>query len=321
MQEFRKEFISVLKDAVIALLILGIILSSLYVYAGRWPPMVVIESPSMSHNEGDPPSSQLGVIDTGDIVAVKTVSRRDDIVTYIEGRASGHSTYGQYGDVIIFRPDGDEDKTPVIHRPVLYLEYNHTSEAFDIPALAELDYGDDWESSEEGSGVYGISGDIIIRNYGHRNVILDIDLDELIEYRHNGYLTMGDNNIRNSLGVYDQGNLRNINEPVKLEWVEGKARGELPWFGSLKLIYMGRTDSVPSNTWRNLVISVIVLISLPVAFEYVLDHYNKDDGDGDDGNEGGIDNDENGKDSGDNKGSGKRESETEPLEVDSNIYY
>jgi len=275
MEDLKDELIPILKDAAIALLILGIILSSLYVYTGRWPPMVVIESPSMSHGEGEPPASQIGVIDTGDIVAVKSINCPDDIVSYVEGRHSGYSSYGQYGDVIIFRPDGSEDKTPVIHRPVVYIEYNETADGFDIPTLADLAYGEDWES-DEGERVYGLTENIIIYDYGHRDVILEIDLGGLTEYQHDGFITMGDNNIRNSRGIYDQGNLRNIEEPVKIEWIEGKARGELPWFGSIKLIYMGRTDSIPSNTWRNLVISIIVIISAPMVLEYAINHYKGD---------------------------------------------
>ncbi len=282
MQEYRDEIVQVLKDAAVALLILAIILSSLYVYTGRWPPMVVIESASMSHGEGDPPESMLGVIDTGDIVAVKTVNDRHEIVTYIEGRASGYRTYGQYGDVIIFRPDGSEDKTPVIHRPVLYIEYNETADGFDVPDLADLTYEKDWQS-DEGERVYGLTKNIILNDYGHRDVTLEIDLGSFLnsdnEYQPDGFITMGDNNIDNNRGIYDQGNLRNINEPIRIEWVEGKARGELPWFGSLKLIYMGRTESVPPNTWRNLIISIAVIISLPIIIEYALDYYKKKDKD------------------------------------------
>ncbi len=276
MEDLKDEVIPILKDVFIALLILGIILSSLYIYTGRWPPMVVIESPSMSHCEGDPPASRIGVIDTGDIVAVKSIRSRDNIISYVEGRDVGHRSYGQYGDVIIFRPDGSEDKTPVIHRPVLYIEYNETADGFDAPSLEHLTYGEEWESDEEGDGVYGLTENIIIYDYGHRDVLLEINLGDLADYRHDGYITMGDNNIRSNKGIHDQsGGMRNINEPVKIEWIEGKARGELPWFGSIKLLYISRIDSVPNNTWRNLVVSIILIIALPMVLEYVIDYYKK----------------------------------------------
>jgi len=272
MEEYREEIVMILKDAAIALIILTIVLSSLFIYTGRWPPMVVVESPSMSHGEGTPPISQYGVIDTGDIVAVKSVSYIDEIVTYVEGRGTGHRTYGQYGDVIIFRPDGSEDRTPVIHRPVLYLEFNETSGGFDVPTLSELQYGLDWNTSQ-GEIVNNLSETLYIYDYGHKDVTLSIELDKLLRYEHSGFITMGDNNIQNDEGRYDQRYLANINEPVKLEWIEGKARGELPWFGSIKLVYMGRTEHIPSNTWRNLAISIIILISLPIILEYFVDYY------------------------------------------------
>lgn len=272
MEKYQKEIVSVLKDAFVALIILGVILSSLYLFTGRWPPMVVVESSSMSHGEGDPSVSHLGVIDTGDIVAVKKASERENIVTYVEGKGTDHRTYGQYGDVIVFRPDGSDEHTPVIHRPVLFLEYNETSNGFDVPNLSKLQYGKDWETSQ-GEIVYGLSENLYIYDYGHKDVTVVINLERLVEYEHSGFVTMGDNNLRNDQGIIDQGNLRNINEPIKLEWIEGKARGELPWFGSIKLIYLNRTDSVPRNTWNNLVISIILLISIPIILEYAVEYY------------------------------------------------
>ncbi len=150
MAEIEETIIGIGKDILISLVILGIILGSLYAFSGRWPPMVVIESGSMMHTQ----ESRIGVIDPGDIVIVQE-SDMEDITTYVEGRASGYRKYGQYGDVIIFEPDGDRQETPIIHRAVLYLEEN-TSEkgTFDIPTLQNLEHGTDWDSdtNEDGSG-------------------------------------------------------------------------------------------------------------------------------------------------------------------------
>jgi signal peptidase len=121
------------RDIVTAFVIVAVIMLSLYAYCGIWPPMVVVESGSMEH----PPSpfehkSYIGVIDTGDMVFVKKVnaSQGADVITYVQGEASGYSRYGGYGDVIIYRPNGLKyrgDGTPVvpiIHRLVVWIDVN-----------------------------------------------------------------------------------------------------------------------------------------------------------------------------------------------------
>ncbi len=269
MKDVRTELITLGKEIAITLLIVAIVLISLYGYSGRWPPMVVVESSSMSHSE----SSQIGVIDTGDIVVVKTVEP-DNIVTYVEGRANDYSTYGQYGDVFIFRPMGSHTQTPIIHRPVVYLEFNGTS--FDIPSLKHLDFGTDWWSPQGRDQWWGLNQTVSIINYGHRNVNVTIRLSPLIRYGHSGFITMGDNNIRGGTGILDQ-NAGICPAPVKGEWIEGKARGELPWFGIMKLAVMGKTDAVPNNSMVNLVISLVLIMVIPFVADEVKNHFYPDE--------------------------------------------
>lgn len=281
MVNIKEEAISLGKDFAIALIILSIILGSLYVYSGRWPPMVVVESSSMSHSE----SSQLGIIDTGDIVVVKETPF-DDIITYVEGKAVGHSTYGQYGDVIIFRPMGSTERTPVIHRPVVHIEYNSTSRSFDVPSLEPLEFGVDWWAPQ--GRWYDLNESLSIIGYGYRSVNVTIRLNDLLHYGHSGFITMGDNNIAPkdapTEGRYDQLYSNICPAPVKDEWVEGKARGQLPWFGILKLSVMGRTDDVPANSVVYLVLSIAAIIAAPFVVDHVrrklFDHDVIDDVDG-----------------------------------------
>lgn len=276
MNDLKHEAVSLGKDILIAFLIIGIILGSLYIYSSRWPPMVVIESSSMSHDDSTPPISQLGVVDTGDIVVVKD-SGRDDIVTYLEGMAQGHRTYGQYGDVLIYRPMGSDRRTPIIHRSLMYLEYNNTGgkRSFDIPSLDKLEYDEVWET-DQGEKSHGLNGTLTIHDYGYENVEVTIDLGRLIDYGHSGFITMGDNNFRGNTAHYDQG-VGICPAPVKEDWIDGKARGELPWFGTLKLVYLGKTSMVPRNTWNNLMISIIVIIALPFMIDYSIDHLKKEE--------------------------------------------
>ncbi len=263
--DLKEQLVDTFKDAAIAFLILLIILGSLYGYSGRWPPMVVVESSSMSHSN----PSQLGVVDPGDIVVVKQTDNLD-IETYVEGKADDHRTYGQYGDVIIYRRLGNPRRTPIIHRAVIYLMYNETSHTFDIPALEGLEYGEDWTTSQ-GERTRGLNGSVIIHDYGYDDIQVKIDLKPLTDTGHSGFITMGDST-RTNAPMYDQRSSI-CPEPVKKGWVEGKARGELPWFGTLKLITTGKTGDIPMNTWVNLSISLAVILGVPFILDVVERRY------------------------------------------------
>src|SRR3989304_7218406 len=89
------------RDGVVALLVVAAVSGGIFAYTQVWPPLVVIESPSMQHGHT---TSAIGVIDTGDLVLVQSAPTRGDVVTWVEGRGSGHSTYGDYGEVTTSRP-------------------------------------------------------------------------------------------------------------------------------------------------------------------------------------------------------------------------
>ena len=271
MDNLEKQIKSIGKDVLISLIILILILGILFVYSGRWPPLVVIESSSMSHGEGNPPNSKLGVIDTGDIVIVKE-TKKDDITTYIEGKAKEDKTYGQYGDVLIYKALGREE-TPIIHRPILYLKYDDGY--FDIPSLKDLEYGEDWSIENDitpGTEKWNdVSGTIYIHDYGYADKEVRIELSPLLKYEHSGYITMGDHNPK----IDQNPNDPICPEPVKEEWIEGKARGELPWFGILKLTAIGKTSYIAQNSWYYLIGSIILILASPFVVEYCIEVYDK----------------------------------------------
>jgi len=240
------------RDVLITILVAVILIVSLYAYTQNWPPLVVIESGSMRHSK----DSQIGVIDAGDMVLVKKIHSRHDVVTYVEGRKIGYVRYGGYGDVIIYRKNGYTDITPVIHRAIVWVEYNDSSGNFDAPDL----------------GLYNVS-QIIIDNYFRDGRALVINLSAVP--KNSGFITMGDNN-----GMYDQawmsdGHGRRVG-PIMVEWVVGKAVGEIPWFGGIKLYLTDKNprdgygkEAVPDNSWRNLKISIIILITIPITADIV----------------------------------------------------
>src|SRR5688572_5813549 len=84
----RRDFALLLaRDVAFAVLLVGLVIGALFAYARVWPPMVVVESGSMQHSDV---RSHLGVIDTGDLVLLQSVSSGSDVVTYVDGRVSGY---------------------------------------------------------------------------------------------------------------------------------------------------------------------------------------------------------------------------------------
>jgi len=259
-----------LRDLAIFGLIFAIGLGALFAYTQVWPPMVVVESSSMQHSDSE---SFLGVIDTGDYVLVQATPLRSQIVTWVEGRAQNYRTYGDFGDVIIFRPPPRPADTPIIHRAILWLEWNATTGGgWDAPSLLALSRSE-W-SARDGSGnplpyPYNIDGDLTLYNVGYGGDLTRVLPVSVMLPRISGFITMGDNN------AYSSGADRWI---VPQDHVIGHARGELPWFGLLKLTIapagyccQGWGDPrAPQNSWNALAASLVALVVIPVAADYGL---------------------------------------------------
>jgi signal peptidase len=266
--KLKKTLLEMGKDILIAFAIVGIVLALLFAYCGVWPPMVVVESGSMEHFDD---RSEFGVIDTGDMVFVKSISGAEDVVTYVDGSKSGYSTYGAYGDVVIYRPNGlDEDPisgapvVPIIHRAVVWIDVNtslcsnvsgnfdYAHCSFDVPSL----------------GKWGVTEDIHLYPYGHASKNVTIRLGGILSFfafsnkiPHGGFITLGDHNTGTDQPGY---------EPVLTEWVVGKAIGEIPWFGLIKLKVTGANlNDVPGNSWAGLLITIALIITIPILFDFL----------------------------------------------------
>lgn len=248
------------KDVVISIIIVLVIFLSLYAYAQTWPPIVVIESGSMQHGD----LSHIGTIDTGDIVIVKKVYSADDVVSYVEGRMKGYETYGDYGDVIIYKCHGEL----IIHRAIVYLHWN----------------GKEWKIRGFENGNYPswlhITKDYItIDNVGyeHKKIIINLQKLNPNVVGKEGFITMGDHNLaRFGPSAYDQstsGFIPICPYLVNYNMIVGVARGEIPWFGAIKLyLTHTNTEEIPSNTNVNLAISLIVLVAGSVSIDYAIAH-------------------------------------------------
>ena len=269
--KLKKSLLGVAKDVVIAFTIVCIVMIALYAYCGIWPPMVVVESGSMQRFDD---KSVVGVIDTGDMVFVKKVNGVGDITTYVDGEGS-YTRYGNYGDVVIYRPDGLRERTlrdnltetvvPIIHRAVIWIAVN-TSKCQDLSG-GGFDY-DNCTFDVPSLARYGTRDTIILSNYGYWKDPVAINLGSIMdnyEFKkvepHSGFITKGDHN-------FEVDQIYGRYEPVLPEWIVGRAVGELPWFGLIKLKVTGSPlTGVPRNSWTGLYTSIFLLLFIPLLFD------------------------------------------------------
>ncbi len=241
----------------------AVVLGGLFLFSGNWPPLVVIESGSMQHNNQ---TSSFGVADIGDVIIPQAISSPQEVITYVEGRATGYATFGDYGDVLLFRRL--TDNRLIIHRPMFRLLWNDSVAGFDIPSLLNLERGVDWDASASSPLGLQSPDEVFIHNATFRDLSIEFFMStftsQVVSPRctqeNPCYVTMGDNNAPE----YDR-------PLVRHSWVLGRARGELPWLGLLRLVLTGTyaigDGRVAGNSWTSLGVLVLLLIGIPVAWD------------------------------------------------------
>ncbi|SNZ14898.1 signal peptidase, endoplasmic reticulum-type [Natronoarchaeum philippinense] len=191
------EAVIVFKDVASSVGIVLVIGLLLFGISGVWPPLVAIESGSMNPHmqKGD-----LVFIMQEDRLTPDAAVEGTGIVTYQQGKETGYSTFGSYGDVIVFQPNG-QDRTPIIHRAMFYVEE-----------------GENWYEKANESHIEADSCEEI----------------NACSAPHSGFVTKGDNPQTNQ--QYDQVNQYQI---VKPEWIQGTAEVRIPWLGCIRLEFSG----------------------------------------------------------------------------------
>lgn len=254
-------------EPLVALAIIVLLLVALFAYTQNWPPVYVVESDSMQHGSND----QVGLINTGDLVLAQKVPL-SSITPYVSGISSGYSTYGEFGDVILYWPNG-QGSTPIIHRAILYLQWDPQSLSYNASDLAGLPCG------TEPNAVYayipaagqppncdttGLDYQLNLYGIGWMGVNLSIDLNPRTSTigTHSGFLTMGDNN-----PTADQPTLSQL---VEAGWIIGVARGMIPWFGAVKLLLQGQAGEVPPQSWQFLGLTIVGVILIAFGIHYAL---------------------------------------------------
>ena len=104
--------VQIVRDLVSSALVVLLVGLVLFAISGVWPPMVAVESGSM---EPQMSRGDLVVVVEETRFAPSTALNSTGVVTYRRGKQSGYRTFGSYGDVIIYQPNGSGG-TPIIHR-------------------------------------------------------------------------------------------------------------------------------------------------------------------------------------------------------------
>jgi signal peptidase I len=258
-QVFYRARDSLYFEPLVALALVVLLLVGLYAYTQNWPPIYVVESDSMQHGSDD----QVGLLNTGDLVLAQKIDP-SHIQTYANGLSSGYTTYGEYGDVILYEPNGLTG-TPIIHRSILYLVADGGG-TFSAPSLAGLPCGSApnavYRSSDIGGcGWSHMIGTLTLLHVGWRSLNLSLSLGSFGTT--SGFVTLGDNN-----PITDQ--TAGLSGLVQAGWVLGVARGMIPWFGALKLGLEGNAQEVPTQSWQFMGITVIALVLAAFAIHYAL---------------------------------------------------
>lgn len=252
---------SLARDLIWVVCVVGGIALALYLLCGTWPAVVTIESGSMIPH-----------MNIGDLVVVVEENRFGELQTWDDGKVSGYRKFGDYGDVIIYRPNGYTDfwaqvgllpfsgQHPIIHRamtwteageqvpqyinvykgsvtPAVYLPLTAagtTDNGYTILAAANAtETANDTASNKDITITSAAFGNYVIpARYVDGNSGYIRDMGTTTD--HGGYITKGDNNPTSDQGSLFYTNTGKI-EPVQKDWVVGKALFAVPYVGLLPL--------------------------------------------------------------------------------------
>ena len=189
------ETVMMTRDVLSSVAIVAAVALLLFGVSGIWPPLVAVESGSMEPNmqRGD----LVFVVEDGRFAGSNTIADTG-VVTLERGQEAGYTKFGNPGDVIVFRPNGNPATTPVIHRAHFWVEKNER-----------------WVETKASESIVG-----------------DATCQEVpnCPAPYAGFITKGDHN-----PGYDQTGGGADTGIVKPDWITGKAQYRIPWLGHIRL--------------------------------------------------------------------------------------
>ncbi len=250
----KRETLETIAVVIISIAIVGGAYAYIQFSSDVNPTFTTVESQSMQHGKG----SKIGVIDTGDMVVLKNKDKYR-LQSYIDGRKSGYSTFGEYGNVVVFdRGHGN----PVIHRLILWLDYDAATKKWSAPSLENYDKSL-WECTDTDNW-NSLSGTLRLMNVGYSDKTGVVNLDLLASsYPFSGFLTMGDNrdnyNFDQSIGI--------TKGLVTMKSINSVAWIEIPWGGVIKVMNSRGHDVI--DTWVPNAIPCMALGIISILFIFM----------------------------------------------------
>jgi signal peptidase len=251
--------VSLARDFLWVIVIVGCIALALYLICGTWPAIVTVESGSMEPH-----------MNIGDLVVVVQQDRFGPIQTWEDAHATGYQKFGDYGDVIIYRPDGVTDfwasigllplssQHPIIHRAMTWVDAGSPQPSYLNPYDGKVTPAEYIPLATSNSTTYGYyllypenqtppeniseNAEGLAFNTANENYFLPeqyvVQNQGYIQYSapavNSGYITKGDNNPVSDEGYLTVNNNQTI-DPVEKNWVVGKALFTIPLVGLLPL--------------------------------------------------------------------------------------
>jgi len=169
---------------------------------------------------------------------------------------------------VIYKRGGSDASTPIIHRALIYLEINSDGTSYRSESLRQAP-ADKWSTSDPADTWDRLTSSLTISNVGYNHISVTIDVRSLASSHRSGFITKGDHNLGTDQMYAAYG-------PVDFEWVVGKARGEIPWFGLLKLWSTRSLGSPsPDNSVRDLWASLAIIVAAPMVVDITLTYREK----------------------------------------------
>ncbi|MEN6442338.1 MAG: S26 family signal peptidase [Methanoregula sp.] len=266
--------VSLARDILWMVAVVGGIALALYLLCGTWPAVVTIESGSMEPH-----------MNIGDLVVVVAPDRFGPLQTWEDGKISGYKKFGDYGDVIIYRPNGITDfwasigvlplsnQHPIIHRAMIWVDAGEPQPSFlnmYRGAMTPTDYVPLRTSNITVEGYRVLytgstipSGnltttpkDLVLRTASESYILPSVYMSNDTGYirmtdtiaPHGGYISKGDNNPASDQGYLSVANAGEIT-PSQKDWVIGKALFTIPLVGLL-----------PLHIWEVIIVLVVVML-------------------------------------------------------------
>lgn len=238
--------------------VIAIVLFFVGIYAGvslysdHDPPFSVVVSQSMQHDNNE---SQIGVIDTGDMVLVRNKSKVD-IQTYIEGYSTGYSSFGDYGNVVIYKSNNGYN---IIHRAMMWMEIKENGEG----KYAEIPYLDMYPDKFGLDSYEEIREDFTIQRIGYKDgTTIEICIENILsktQVGEFGYITMGDNN--STIDQCCTFVIPGVCGLTTYEKIVAIPVMEIPWLGCFKLLIKNDSEVIDIHAPNSLPNVGIVMIT------------------------------------------------------------